>query len=504
MRSRKQRGLLVLFLLMVLIFPGCVSEPTPSPDEGDNSAKSAPDWFFNTPPEDSQYKYYVGSGTSEKGDLGEAEDIAIQDLIDSIFLYIGVEITSDTTAEARASLEDFQTEITSVVKKKGEAKFSGFEIIEKLPNKKDDGTVTLYLLSRYNKAELEKEKRRIQAAFEERYEAISIPEQEGQSLVGQNRHYNAAIKFIEAAAAASTANVTNREVKFERNLNQAKEAVENISLIPINPGIETFAGEPFPETFQLKVVNGNSEDSPGIADAVITISYPILDNNGKKKTRTKMMKSDDEGYIYFDHPVPEFVGSEKITLSLDMDAYMEQLWDVPAEYDEMVTGLEELIANKRATMEYVVSSNAKNIATGIIMLDLNETAEDYPSSLSGTSILSTLSRNGFSIQQLPLKPRDIKDKGDYVIIEMLKNAFSDRVRRVIFGTARILNYGELAGRVSAKSTISVQVIDLENDEILYTTTINKNGLGADEDSAAKDAFKKLGEAVGEDIKNRLH
>lgn len=503
MRSKRQQGFIALFILLVFIFPACVSKPEPKPDESNQPSLSAPDWFFNPPPEDNKYKYYIGSGSSKSGNEKEAEDIAIGDLINTIFMYIGVEVSSETTAEARASVDDFQTNISSVVKTTGEAKFSGFEIMEKLPHQRDDGSITIYLLCRYNKAELEKEKRRIQAAFEERYEAISVPEQEGQRLVHQNKHYSAAIKFIEAAAAASTANVTNAEVKFERNINQAKEAVENIGLYPITKDIETIVGEPFIDTFQLKVVNGNSESSPGVSDAVLSISYPIIDRVGKKKFRNKMQKSDNQGIVHFDHPIPEFVGNEKITMSLDMDAYLEQLWDVPGEFDEMVAGLEELVANKRAIIEYKVISNANKIATGIVMLDINESGEDLPNSLSGSSILSTLSRFKFKIQNLPIKPRAIKDKGDYEIIENLKQNFSSRVRRAIFGTSRILSFGEVAGRVSARASATVQVVDLENEEILLTVVKNLNGIGTNEDGAKKDAFRKLGEAVGEEIKNRL-
>ena len=62
---------LLLILLTIFIFSGCVGNPEPK-EEKEDSGKAAPDWFFNPPDEDEKYKYFIGSGTSESGNITQA------------------------------------------------------------------------------------------------------------------------------------------------------------------------------------------------------------------------------------------------------------------------------------------------------------------------------------------------------------------------------------------------------------------------------------------------
>ena len=378
---------LYIFIGLLIIISGCVS----SPDAGNKTStiKSAPEWFFDPPDEDSKYKYFIGSGSSKQGDISEAEDNAIRDLMDAIIMYIGVEVTSDTTATAKASLNEFESNISQSVKTKGEARISGFEIKEKVPHEKDE-EITIYILAAYNKIELNKEKTRFKKKFEERIEAISGPEKEGDRLSGEGKFYEAAIQYIKAAGAASTSKVTNAEIKVERNINKAKEAIEKINLIKLNDNIVGLAGKPLPEPFMLKVVNGASASSPGIPNVVIEIGYKEMTKKGKLRSRSQKMKTNTDGTLLFEHPIPDFVGSETVKMALDLNAYLEPLWDVPAKFDEMVDGIDSLVVGKRITFEFSAESNAKNIDTGIVILDIDENATPLTKNETSSSLLNSL------------------------------------------------------------------------------------------------------------------
>jgi hypothetical protein len=479
-----------------VLFAGCVSEPPKA-----KAAQTAPDWFLSQPKDDASFRYFVGSGTSKAGDMAEAEQIAVGDIINKIFFYVGVEVTSDTTADAKSSKDKFESEISQVVKTSGKTKLSGFELMEKMPIQKDTET-TIYILARYNKKELDARKAEIERMFKEREEAISGPEKEGIDLANQGKFYQAAVKFIAAAVASSTSKVANAEIKFKRNIDQAMEAVDNISLNKQNDNLEGHAGQVFPEPFKLKVANGTDKDSPGVPDVMVEITYKVATKNDTTTKYTKI-KTNASGLIEFTHPIPEFVGSGSVIMILNLDAYTEALGKVPTEYKEMVEGLEDLITTKLVKFAYEVSSNAKNIITGILILDIDQDGAALSKTESAQALLGKLTAEKFKTKNLPMKPAELLDKGDFDIIELLASKYATSVERAIFGTARILSIAPNSGKYLAKCTATVQVVDLKTKEILLTIVKDANGLGSNESQAQSAALKNIGETIGDVIRNKL-
>ncbi len=485
-----------LLFVFTFVLAGCVSTP---PDA--KAAQTAPDWFLSQPKDDATYRYFVGSGTSKSGDMAEAEQVAVGDIINKIFFYIGVEITSDTTADAKASKDKFESEISQVVKTSGRTKLSGFELVEKLPVEKS-GETTLYVLARYNKKELDARKAEMERIFRERDEAISKPEKEGTDLSNKGKFYQAAIKFIAAAAAASTSKVANAEIYFKRNIDLAMQSVEMITFVKVNDNLEGLAGQKFGEPFRLKVADGADEDSPGIPDAAIEITYMTATKTG---TTTKFVKTktDSKGIVEFEHPIPEFVGPGSVTMALNLESYMEGLGSVRKEYADMVEGLEDLIATKRTKFSYEITSNSKNINTGIVILDIDQDGAALPKTETGQALLAELTAQKFKIKSLAMKPAELLDKGDFDVIEILETRFAATTERAIFGTARILSFSSNAGKVVAKCTATIQVVDLKSKEVLLTIVKDANGMGNDEAQAQSAAFKSIGKLIGTEIKNKL-
>jgi hypothetical protein len=454
-------------LAAAIFFGGCVSGPQQA-----KAAQSVPDWVLSQPKDDATYKYFVGSGTSKTGDMAEAEKTAVSDIIGKIFFYIGVEITSETTATAKASKDQYEADILQVVKTSGQTKLSGFELMEKLPVQKDK-EVTLYILSRYNKKELEARKAEMEKIFKEREEAISGPEAEGITLAKQGKYYQAVVKFIAAAAAASTSKVANADIKFKRNIDQAMDAVDKINLVKLNDNLEGLAGQEFPAPFKVKVVNGADADAPGVPDVVLEINYKVASKTGVSSKSAKM-KTNPTGVLEFQHPIPEFVGSDTVKMALNLESYLDALSNVPASYTEMTDSLESLIVGKKVVFDYKVTSNAKNISTGIVILDIDADGRAISKTDTAQALVSALSEEKFKTKNLPLKPSELLDKGDFDVIELLALKYSADVERAIFGTARILNVTDSDGKKIAKCTGTVQVVDLKTKEILLTVVKDVN------------------------------
>jgi hypothetical protein len=499
-------------LCILLLLSGCVSSPASTQNSGtdmkdiekvEKSSQKAPDWFFRTPEDDGTYKYFVGSGMSETRNVAEAEDDAVRDLTDTILMYIGIEVTSETEALGIGSIDEFKTEITQVVTSTGKAQIAGFEIQEKLPHETDDGLL-IYILARYNKKDLEAEKAKIQREIEEKYEAVSLPEEEGKELFSRGQYYQAAIKFIQAADAAANEIVANAQIKFERNINQAMDSIERINLIPLSGYIEGFVGQELPESFNIKVVSGGSAKDTGVPGVTIQISYKAF-NAAKTRLniKTTSMKTDAKGMLAFVHPVPEFTGSEKVSMLLDFDEHLEILDDIPGKWYDAVDALEELILSKKLVFDFKILSNARNIDTGIVIIDLDENNEPIPGSQTGPVVLQELSSQQYRIRNINAGPADIVDRGDFEVIEKLAAEFGAKVQRAIYGTARILEITEDSGQVFVKTTATIQVVDLKTEEILLSVVKTANGMGNTEQKATNESFKRLGSAIGKDILNQL-
>ena len=109
-----------LLLCIIAVLTGCVSGPSPvRSEENKTDTGKPPEWTVKRPEDDSTFKYFVGSGTSQTGDQAEARSIAAGEIYSAIQRYIGVDVTAITIAENRASLDSFKTDITQTITQEG-------------------------------------------------------------------------------------------------------------------------------------------------------------------------------------------------------------------------------------------------------------------------------------------------------------------------------------------------------------------------------------------------
>ena len=88
----------------LLVLSACA---TGAPSQG----QAVPDWVLSTPKPDSANTYFVGQAPAPGGDLATGTDDAAANLIASIMQYIGVKVSVDTSASARASLDSYSADI---------------------------------------------------------------------------------------------------------------------------------------------------------------------------------------------------------------------------------------------------------------------------------------------------------------------------------------------------------------------------------------------------------
>ncbi|GAB4364605.1 MAG: hypothetical protein Kow009_01340 [Spirochaetales bacterium] len=490
-------GALAVFVLGVA---SCASTPKDTVDSG--GSKSPPDWVLSPPKETDQYSFFVGSASNPEGDVAKAEEQAIFNLIAEITRYLGVRVTSETTSEAKASLDRFQAQVTQQVKQEGSARVSGLRVADKFIQK--EGTrVSVYILAQYDRTELEKEKARIEAVFREQVDAVALPEERGKRLEMEGDLFGAIRSYIEAAVAAATSKVENAEIKFERNINHAKRVVSRIGLVPLTGEMSGMLGEPLPSSFKVKIVDGQSASDPPVAGAEVQVSYKEVRAGGRPTVRTVGLKSGEDGVVEFNHPVPTFVGKESVVMVLDLSAYLAPLENVPRQYRALVNSLEDLILSKRVDLPYTIISRAKDIPTGVVILDLDAAGNPIGTSRTSAGVLESLTAAGFKAMSASLDPVILKERGDSEVIRDIAARFGDRIERVVFGTVGIDEFIENRGQYQVRVTGTLKAADLKTGEVLYTKRMLKRSIGSNAEAAIGAAFRSLGIDFGEDLARSL-
>jgi hypothetical protein len=445
--------------------------------------------------------YFTGSGESKSSSLAEGEQVARGALLDEIMRYMGVRITSETTATARASLDSFRADLVQTLKSTSSGRVAGLQIAERWLSERD-GRLTVYLLARYDQQELAKEKRRLEEVFREKIEAISGPEREGRELEAQGRLYLAALRYLEAAAAAYKSELENADIRFERNLNRAREAIRRIGLAKLNDHLETYAGQEFGEPFSAAVVDGSSPADPPISEVAVRIVYKEGKGASKPATRTRLVKSDAQGRVAFQPPAPEFVGPGELTMSLDLSDALEALEQVPDRLYVQVEAFQDQLRKKSVSFAYESRSPAAAVPLGIAVFDLD--ASDNPISMAETAagLLSELGKASFKVTALPVSAGSVAGRQDAQVLAVLA-AFQPQVQRVIFGTARISESAQEGNTLILQVTGTVKVLELATGKILLTVNRAKRAQGGNASAALAAAFKMLGEDLGKAIASQL-
>jgi len=488
------RGIVLGAVTLILsVFSSCVGAPAPA-----ESAPKAPGWTMETPAPDATYTYFVGNADGLEGEEAKASDTATANMISEIMRYIGVTITAESTATAKSTLDEFQADLVQTVRQSSTSRMSGFQVSEKFKAERKGG-ITVYLLGRFETKALEAERRRIAAVFQEKLDAVAKPEAEARSLLMDGNAVAAARKFIEAAAAASGSDIENAAIKFERNINGAKDAISRIVMEKLNDKLEGKPGTPFAEAFKA-IVKVGGEALGGIP---VTVSHPSKLASGRMSTKSVNLVSDKEGLVQFVHPNPDFVGKATLTMRLDLSSATEPLYGIPDKYMSMVAGLEDEISAKRVVFEYSVLSGARKIPTMVLIADIDVSGK-VSAGTSSSALVAALASNGFMVNAAPLAVEDIAAKDDNAIYESVKAALAGKTERFVYGTTRVLGVKDDKGQKIATVSADIKVIELATGRILYAATKQASTVAASEQQAVESARRQLGQkTIGEDLASNL-
>lgn len=487
----KIKGTGFTFIAAMLLLAGCAGGPAA---QSESSGSKAPAWTMETPAPSGGFTYFVGYADGPANGEVQASEAATSSLIAEIMRYIGVTITAESSATARSTLDSFQADLVQTVKQSSTNRVTGFQIAERYVQKKPNG-VTVYILGKYNTKDLEAEKKRIAAVFQEKIDAVAVPEAKGKELLAAGDLIGAVRQFIAAASAASGASIENASIKFERNINNAREALALIKLEKLNDRLQANPGGSFKEPFKALISSGGNP----IAQAPIIVGYQSKLANGRMTTKTAKVLSGPDGVITFNHPSPDFVGKANLTMRLDLSAEMEALYSAGDKYQSLVAGLEDAIADKRITFEYTIVSQAKNIPMAVLIVDTDSMGKLSVGTTS-SALIQTLSSNGFKVSVAALSPEQIAGKDDTAILSAAKTALAGKAERFAYGVSRIVSVKDDKSQKIVTVSVEVKVVELASGRILYSSVKQVPGLGTSEQEAMEAARRQLGQkTIGDDL-----
>jgi hypothetical protein len=472
----------------VLFLVSCATSP---------AQVKVPDWVLSTPKPDATYTYFTGSSSSAAGDEAAAYNDAASNLIASITQYIGVKVDVASTAEARATLDSYAADIKSTVTSSSKNQVAGFTVKERYVQRdKKTGRVTVYVLASYVTAELEKEKARIAAVFKEREDAVARPEAEGRSLESAGRLYEAVRKYVEAAVAASGADIDNAAIKLERNINNARSALSKLRFVRSEESYTASVGQPFPKPFKLRLVAGEGASAIGVPGAALQISYQRASGT-RIVSKTESSSSGNDGEISFTPPPPDFVGRAKLVVKIDFQSTIELLDKIPAKYAALRNSLEDELRGRSVEIPYEVISGARNAAMAVSIIDA-----DTGGGLTQAGLIETLIKEKFNVKAVAVNRAVLEGMDDGAVIAAA--ASSGRFDRVVYGFARISETRKDGSSHVATATATIKVLDVATGSVLYSAERTAMGVGSSEDSARKAAYRELGaNAVGKDLLSKL-
>jgi hypothetical protein len=491
-----KRSIISALVAASLAFASCASVPAQG---------KAPDWIFETPKPDAANTYFVGSSSDQNGDQAAAANDAAANLMSSIMQYIGVKTTTTTSAEAKATLDSYSANIRSSVTSSSQNQVSGFSVKQRFIQKDKDKKskrVTAFVLAAYATADLEKEKARILKVFKEREDAVAKPEAEGRSLEDSGRAYEAVRKYVEAAVAASGADIDNADIKLERNINAARSVLSRIRFdASASTGYRGFVGQDFKQPFAAKLVTGEGAAAPGIPGAVVLFSYQRKSGT-RLVTKTESVMTDASGAIVFTPPAPDFVGKAKFTMRLDFQSTLDLLDKLPEKFAANRDSLASELKAKSVDQPYEVVSNARGIAMAVAILDLDESGGAVAGSKAQAGLIEALLREKFSVKGVTVSKDDLVGMNEAAV--QAAAAAAGKFERVAFGTARAASVRKDGSNYLATGKAVVKVLEIASGRILYSAERGATGLGSDENSARAALYRELGlNAVGKDLLSNL-
>lgn len=338
---------------------------------------TVPDWVLRTPESDNRYEYFTASADGTGS--GQAEERASANLLTEVSRYVGAAIRSSATVTVSGELEVLEKHIQNELRQTSQANIELFKVTEKY-FVQNGNSVTAYLLGRYDKVALAREMERLETLLREKREAVTLPEQTGDSLFAEKEYFLAAKNFLAAAVRAETSDLDNADVYVSRTTGKSRESIERIELTVTQAD----------KNPHVLCIQSSAKTLP------IRISYFVRSGSRKKLVTDKAVLSSGA----YDFPLPANMTEKTVYVYIDDEPLFAPFADNAPAYIQTVSELKKLIAakQKKCAVAQVFVQSAS------ITVNADRTSQFAPSFLQ--ALQAKLLKAGYRV---------VQGNGDYAI-----------------------------------------------------------------------------------------
>ncbi|MBO7420723.1 MAG: hypothetical protein J6U06_06350 [Spirochaetaceae bacterium] len=219
----------------------------------------------------------------------------------------------------------------------------------------------------------------------------------------------------------------------------------------------TTKGKSFKSAFAVKLVSKTGMVNP--LNLKYTVTYPIIDEDGKKTTATKIVEPSEDGTIEFTSPTYPGAISSSVTFKVDLPENV---------YTDFANA-------PSIDLPFLVATNMKASGGSIAIVDFTKAGKPITSnSETSSAVLTELIKKGFTRIGNCDFVNEVVSKNDAAVQRSASELFGKSVTYLIYGTVKYDTVEKVdAGiHVILRAELKVRHI-LQNKELMATTIVSE-------------------------------
>jgi hypothetical protein len=467
------------------------------------SSRRPPGWITRIP-ESRDHLFYVGVSGDENA-FDRARKTAMGDALRQVLESIGVRVTASTAIQEEYARE-LRVELESRLLVSGEAVLQGavLEEVYSQQHRRRDGSLfyRVWVLLRYSKEALEREQERLAALAALELEEARVLAARARALLEEGRVWGALAGYLDAAFAALK--VEDGEVYVDRFLIRAGRLLAEIRMEQAGPPPTGSLGGPLREPLALRVYRVQGELEQPVAGAPVSFTYRVPGTGPKGyRLKTARVSADAGGTAVLPVERIEQVGEVWVTASLDLDAEVSRLRAAAGRAGRSVEVFRDIVRARTARLLFVADTPARYIPTAVYLVQRGPEGEIVPGMTAAAAVHRVLADKGFQVTIPEAAPADLQGMSEGEAAARLAAGAGGEVRRVVYGTVRILSRDQVSGFRTARARAMVVLVEPETGRAVRTWEVTRSGTGKTPEEAVLSAFTQAGSFLGELLSRTL-
>ena len=266
-----------------------------------------------------------------------------------------------------------------------------------------------------------------------------------------------------------------------------------------------WVGRPLENPLSLQFYFLDGEREIPIPNVPVRFSYrvPRLRSDGYKWMVSSGV-SDEMGIAEYTVAMVHEVGRDnRVDARIDLSSYLALLQTVPPNYRESVESFERILSSKRSIFVFPSDTEAREIRTSVYFMQYDEDERIVAEPDTATAFYEVLFEKQFDIRVIEIKPDSLANSEGEAVWEELGAHAAKGSERIIYGTARVLEYDAVSGYEMARVAAEVSLLDIVTHEIIRTWQLQRSGTGNSREAARLNAFTQLGRSLGDIVANTM-